>query len=133
MPGPRSTNTARVRIRRSQFRFLNPAHNKPVINANAAETIVLPREKVESFRANLEAHDKPLVSWQAYTVRPGEQTESVAAKHGMSVAELKQVNGMSGSARLKTGQPLLVPVKGGAEPNPPDLPAPLVPAMGVLR
>ena len=113
-------------ITMEEFRFLNPAHNKPVINANTAETIVLPRDKVESFRANLEAHDKPLVSWQAYTVKPGEQTESIAAKHGMSVAELKQVNGMSGSARLKTGQPLLVPVKGDAEPNLPDLPAPLL-------
>jgi membrane-bound lytic murein transglycosylase D len=109
-----------------EFRFLNPAHNKPVINANAAETIVLPRDKVEIFRANLEAHDKPLVSWQAYTVKPGDKTESIAAKHGMSVAELKQINGISGRPRLKTGQPLLVPVKAGAEPHLPDLPAPLL-------
>jgi membrane-bound lytic murein transglycosylase D len=107
-----------------EFRFLNPAHNKPVINANAAETIVLPRHKVATFRANLESHDKPLVSWQAYTVRAGEKTESVAAKHGISVAELKQVNGMPANARIKTGQALLVPVKAGAEPHLPDLPAP---------
>ena len=111
-----------------EFRFLNPAHNKPVINANAAETIVLPRDKVATFRANLESHDKPLASWQAYTVKPGEKTDSIAARHGISVAELKQVNGMSAGANLKTGQALLVPVKAGAEPHMPDLPAPALAA-----
>ena len=115
-------------ISMEEFRFLNPAHNKAVINANAAETIVLPRDRVGMFRARLEAHDKPLVSWQAYTVKPGEKTESIAAKHGMSVAELKQINGFSGKVRLKTGQALLVPVKAGAEPHLPDLPAPLLAA-----
>ena len=111
-----------------EFRFLNPAHNKPVINANAAETIVLPRHKIATFRANLENHDQPLVSWQAYTVKPGEKPDKIAAKHGISVSELKQINGISGNARLKSGQPLLVPVKAGAEPNLPDLPAPALAA-----
>ena len=111
-----------------EFRFLNPAHNKPVINANAAETIVLPRDKVATFRANLENHDQPLVSWQAYTVKPGEKPDKIAAKHGISVSELKQINGISGNPRLKSGQPLLVPVTAGAEPNLPDLPAPVLAA-----
>ncbi|HET9662786.1 MAG TPA: transglycosylase SLT domain-containing protein, partial [Burkholderiales bacterium] len=107
-----------------EFRFLNPAHNKPVINANAAETIVLPKDKVEIFRRNLESHTEPLVSWHAYTVKPGERIEKIAAKHGMSVSELKRVNNMTARSRIKTGQPLLVPVKAGAKLNLPDLPAP---------
>jgi membrane-bound lytic murein transglycosylase D len=111
-----------------EFRFLNPAHNKPVINANAAETIVLPRHAIERFRASLDSHDKPLVSWQAYTVKPGEKPDKIAAKHGITVSELRQINGISGNARLKPGQPILVPVKAGAEPNLPDLPAPVLAA-----
>jgi membrane-bound lytic murein transglycosylase D len=107
-----------------EFRFLNPAHNKAVINANAAETIILPKNKVETFRRNLEGHKEPLVSWQAYTVKPGERIEKIAAKHGMSVAELQRVNNINGRTRIRTGQPLLVPVKAGAKPNLPDLPAP---------
>jgi LysM repeat protein len=107
-----------------EFRFLNPAHNKPVINANAAETIVLPKDKVESFQRNLENHTQPLVSWQAYTVRPGERIEKIAAKYRMSVAELKRVNNMPARARVRTGQPLLVPVKAGTKPHLPNLPAP---------
>jgi len=106
-----------------EFRFLNPAHNKPVINANAAETIVLPKDKVETFRRNLASHTEPLVSWQAYTVKPGERIEKIAAQHGMSVEELKRVNNLSSRTRVTTGQPLLVPVKAGAKPHLPDLPA----------
>jgi membrane-bound lytic murein transglycosylase D len=107
-----------------EFRFLNPAHNKPVINANTAETIVLPKDRVEFFRQNLEDHGKPLVSWQAHVVKPGERAEKIAAKHGISVAELKHINGITNRNRIRTGKPLLVPVRAGAKPHLPDLPAP---------
>ncbi len=106
-----------------EFKFLNPAHNKAVIKADGTETIVLPRDKVAAFNTNLENHDKPLVSWQAHTIKPGEKPEKIAAKYGMSMAELKQVNGISSQNRFKPGQSLLVPVKAGDAPNLPDLPA----------
>lgn len=105
------------------FKFLNPAHNKQVIKAGGSETIVLPRDKVSIFNANLANHDKPLVSWQAHTVKAGEKPEKIAAKYGMSVAELKQVNNINAKNKFRTGQPLLVPVKAGDAPNLPDLPA----------
>ena len=106
-----------------EFRFLNPAHNKPVIKSDGSETIVLPRNRVAIFRANLENSDKPLVSWQAHTVKAGEKPEKIAANYGMSVNELKQVNNITTSNMFRTGLPLLVPVKEGATPNLPDLPA----------
>jgi membrane-bound lytic murein transglycosylase D len=106
-----------------EFRFLNPAHNKLVINANSAETIVLPKRKVETFLANLAKNSQPLVSWEAYTVKPGERPEKIAAKHGISLSELKQINGISGRKKIATGQPLLVPVRAGVEPYMPNLPA----------
>ena len=105
------------------FKFLNPAHNKQVIKSYASESIVLPRDKVAIFHANLDNHDKPLVSWQAHTVKAGEKPEKIAAKYGMSVAELKQVNGINAKNKMRTGLPLLVPVKAGDAPNLPDLPA----------
>jgi peptidoglycan lytic transglycosylase D len=111
------------------FRFLNPAHNKPVIKAHGSETIVLPRDKVEVFRRNLEAHDKPLVSWQAYTLKRSDKPERVAASHGMSLAQLKEVNGVTAPKKFVAGQTLMVPLQGNVEPNLPDLPAPaLTPA-----
>lgn len=106
-----------------EFKFLNPAHNKQVIKADGTETIVLPRDKVSIFNANLDNHDKPLVSWQAHTIKPGEKPEKIAAKYGMSMAELKQVNGIGGKTKFHTGQPLLVQATAGVTPNLPDLPA----------
>lgn len=107
-----------------EFRFLNPGHNKPVIKAGGGELIVLPRHKTAIFIANLAKHDTPLVSWKAVRLRPGEKVERVAAEHGMTLAELKQVNGLQNQKRLAAGQPLLVPIKGGAnDPQLLDLPA----------
>ena len=107
-----------------EFKFLNPGHNKPVIKAGAEQRIVLPKDRVIPFLANLEKYDKPLVSWQAVTLRRGEKVEKVAAQHGMTLAELKQLNGLAHQKRVVTGQPLLVPLKAGNDdPQLPDLPA----------
>lgn len=106
-----------------EFRFLNPAHNKPIIKSDGTETIVLPRNRVATFVANFQNHDQPLVSWQAHTVKPGEKPEKIAATYGISVSELKQVNNLSAKNKFRTGMPLLVPVKAGASPHLPDLPA----------
>jgi membrane-bound lytic murein transglycosylase D len=106
-----------------EFKFLNPGHNKPVIRATEAERIVLPRDKVAAFHSNFEKHDRPLVSWQAVTLRAGQKPERVAAEHGITLAELKQVNGLE-NKKILTGQPLLVPLKDASdEPQLPELPA----------
>ena len=109
-----------------EFRFLNPAHNKPVIKASGTETIVLPIDKIAVFQRNLAANERPLVSWQAYTMRRSDKPEQIAAKHGMTLAQLKEVNGVNGTKKIVAGQTLLVPLKGTAEPHLPDLPAPKV-------
>ncbi|MBX9810301.1 MAG: transglycosylase SLT domain-containing protein [Burkholderiales bacterium] len=109
-----------------EFKFLNPAHNRPVIKAEGVDTLVLPRHKVQTFLANLENHDKPLVSWQAYTVKAGEKPEKIADRYGISLARLKEINGINGRKKITTGLVLLVPVKGNSTPNLPDLPAPRV-------
>jgi len=109
-----------------EFKFLNPGHNKPVIRAGEGERIVLPKHNAATFMSNFASHDKPLVSWKAVMLRPGERAEKVAASHGMTLAELKQVNGLAHQRKIMIGQPLLVSVKGGIEnPQLPDLPATL--------
>jgi len=109
-----------------EFRFLNPAHNKPVIKAEGGEFILLPLDKAEVFRRNLNAHGQPLVSWQAYTVKRSDKAERIAAQHGMSLAQLKEVNAIAPRKSIVSGQTLMVPVTGNAEPHLPDLPAPAV-------
>jgi membrane-bound lytic murein transglycosylase D len=106
------------------FRFLNPAHNKPVIRADGSEIIVLPIDKLAAFKRNLAAYDDgPLATWQAYTVKRSDNPEKLAAKHGISLTRLKEVNGINGRRNIVAGQTILVPHKGTAEPNLPDLPA----------
>jgi membrane-bound lytic murein transglycosylase D len=106
------------------FRFLNPAHNKPVIKADGSEALVLPVDKVAVFEKNLETHDRPLVSWQTYVVKRSDKPEKIASKHGLTLAELKQVNGIAPRRKIVPGQTLLVPMRGEVTPNLPDLPAP---------
>jgi len=108
------------------FRFLNPAHNKPVIKADGSEAIVLPIEKVAVFEANLETHNRPLVSWQAYTLKRSDQPEKIASKHGMTLAQLKEANGLPANKKIVAGQTVLVPLREDADPHLPDLPAPKV-------
>lgn len=97
-----------------EFLALNPAYNRPVIADRGAVNIVLPAEKVDVFLANLESHDKPLTSWQAYTIKRGESLATVARKHGITLARLRQVNGIGPKMRIQPGHTLLVPAKGGA-------------------
>jgi hypothetical protein len=42
----------------------------------------------------------------------------------MSLATLKEVNGIGTPKKIVAGQTIMVPVKGELEPNLPDLPAP---------
>ena len=107
-----------------EFKFLNPAHNKPVINADSAETIVLPMHKVQVFIANLEQYsDKPLVSMKTHRVNAGERPETIAAKYSISVAELNYLNGIGGRRRITTGQNLMVPNRDDLHPVLADIPA----------
>ena len=91
---------------------LNPAYNRPVISASQSQTLVLPADRVDTFLANLENHDKPLVSWQTYTLKPGDRLESIAALHRITLSRLKQVNSISARMRVRPGQQILVPIKG---------------------
>jgi membrane-bound lytic murein transglycosylase D len=109
-----------------EFRFLNPAHNKPVIKAHGTETIVLPLDRVEVFQRNLESHNRPLVTWQTYTMKRHDEPAALAKKHGITLAQLKEANGITGKKKFVPGQTLLVPLGTGAEPNLPDLPAPKI-------
>ncbi len=99
-----------------EFVALNPAFNRPIIPASVNARIVLPADRVQLFHANLEKYDsKTLVSWQTYQPKGGEKLEAIAKRFGVSVSQLREVNGITPRTR---GIPsvLVVPVNGsGAE------------------
>jgi membrane-bound lytic murein transglycosylase D len=108
-----------------EFMSLNPGYSRPVIRANSEQTLLVPLDKAETFRTNLENNNLP-VSWQAYQLKSGETLDRVAARYNVTVASLRQINGITPKRKIGAGSTVLVPAGGSASPNLPDLPAPPV-------
>ena len=90
-----------------QFMALNPGFSRPLIRAAVTPRIVLPADKVDVFHENLQKLDeKSLVSWKTYHPAARESFESIAKKFGMTVSQLREVNGIS--ARTRTPPSLIV-------------------------
>ena len=93
-----------------EFIALNPGFSRPLIRAAMTPRIVLPADKVDVFHANLIKHDEnALVSWQSYQTKRGETLESIAKKFGLTLGQLKEVNGIAPRRREVPGL-LVVPV-----------------------
>jgi len=98
-----------------EFIALNPGFSRPVIRAEMTPRIVLPADRVDVFHENLTKYDdKSLVSWQTYQPVKGDSLEGIAKKYGVSVAQLKEVNGIT--PRTK-GMPVLMVVPTGSSIN----------------
>ncbi len=102
-------------ISMDEFMALNPSHNRPVILQDSGNVLLLPIDKVETFRSNLAKTNQRLVSWQPYESKKGEHFEQIAERFGLTVAELRSANGLSKYAQESNGQTLLVPI-GNDEP-----------------
>jgi membrane-bound lytic murein transglycosylase D len=102
-----------------EFLALNPAHNKPVAVAPTG-TLIVPLDKADVFKANLETYDKPLVSWTTYAAKRGESIDAIARRHGVTAAQLRAVNDafkLDRRGRLRLAQQVLVPIRAGKAPE----------------
>jgi len=100
---------------------LNPALNRPMISGPHTRVLVLPADCVDAFQRNLAAYDRPLTSWQPYTLKNGDSLDRLAAKHGIALAKLKLANGITWRTKVGPGFQMLLPIKGSdaaAEPLP---------------
>ncbi len=114
------------------FVALNPAHTRPV--AAGAPPFIVPLDKADTFRASLEAYDKPLVSWTTYAAKKGEALDAIARSHHLSSAQLKAANEqlyLDKRGRLRSSGQLMVPmvavmktVQAKASPSPVAKPGP---------
>jgi membrane-bound lytic murein transglycosylase D len=111
----------------ADFMALNPGFSRPIIRASLTPRIVLPADKVEVFHDNLEAlGNKSLVTWKTYHPGKGENFESIAKKHGMSVGYLKEVNGIPPRQR-QLPRLLVVPTNPAAAARLPIMYSPPIP------
>ena len=90
--------------------LLNPAFKKG-ITIDGPQHLLVPADKAELLAANL-ALLKPqeLVDWQQYRVRAGDSLHSIAGRHQLTVATLKDINRLS-SNTLRIGQILSIPAE----------------------
>ena len=103
----------------SEFRALNPSHNRPVLRSQGAASLVLPADKVDTFLSNYQESDKgdkPLITWGNYTLRKKDRLDQVAARFGITLARLKEINSLGPKTKLSAGQTLLVPGGESSEP-----------------
>jgi membrane-bound lytic murein transglycosylase D len=97
-----------------EFIALNPGFSRPLIRAAVTPRIVLPADKIDVFHDNLsKLGERSLVSWKSYQPRKGDTFESIAKKVGMTVGQLREVNGIG--PRVKAVPSLLVVPVSGAE------------------
>jgi len=95
-----------------EFVALNPSHRKPV--AVDSGSLVLPLDKAETFRENLENYDKPLVTWTTYHARRWESLPAIARRHGISYANLLAANDnvrVDRRGHLRYAGPIIVPIR----------------------
>ena len=104
----------------AEFLALNPAHNRPVISASRNNTLKIPVDRIDRFKAAMAEHaarKRPFVSWQPHTLQPGESLAEIASRGGLTVPALLRANGISAGTHLLAGTRLLVPTHRVSDEN----------------
>lgn len=97
---------------------LNPAFKRR-ITMDGPQQLLVPTQKAEQLVASLSSlAPQDLVEWQEYRVRNGDNLQAIANRYQVSVASIKEINGLSGN-RLRVGQSLSIPVEAGRAPTQP--------------
>ena len=87
---------------------LNPGYRVPVWVPQSGRKLLLPKASLKTFYANLKkANPDDLLSWKPYRVGAVNDVAEIARQHGMSAAELKQINYLRGNT-VPRGSILLV-------------------------
>lgn len=96
------------------FIALNPAYNRPVLGLSG-QSLVVPLDRVTPFRERLGDLENEAGRWKTYELRRGEDLGAVARRFGLSVTQLRQINGLTANSRISPGMTLLVP--DGVDPS----------------
>lgn len=107
-PIDNSTIARFANISESELLALNPGFNAPVFIPKNNRRLLLPVAAVSTFEKNYRnANPDTLMSWDIYTSLGNKKLNAIANDTGMSAAELKRLNGLSGNA-VSEGRSILV-------------------------
>lgn len=102
----------------TEFKEMNPQFHRPVILAEHQQKILIPKANAASYKKNLANYKGNLSSYSGYTPNSGESLASIAQRHGVDLALLKQLNGYSGRQSVAiSGRTLMLPRGNGISPN----------------
>jgi membrane-bound lytic murein transglycosylase D len=93
-----------------QFVALNPSHNRPIIKADTS--LVIPNDKLQAFQNNLQSNQSALSNWQTYTPESSERLDQIAPRFGITLNDLRRINGLHGKLKV-TSSTLLIPNTNG--------------------
>lgn len=97
------------------FRFLNPAYKRsttPTTNV----TLLLPTDKADIFQENIKRYQGRLSQWEVYSPKAGESYTDIASRYGMSLSQLRSINGINAKQqRAAAAQTLLVAATTGPD------------------
>jgi len=92
---------------------LNPGFNRWATRPEGPHNLVVPVEKAEIFQqalADLPASER--VQWTRHKIKSGESLGLIAKHYKTTVAVIKEANGL-GSANIRAGRHLLIPIASG--------------------
>lgn len=113
-----------------ELRHLNPAYNQWATHPDGPHRLLIPADKVESFRQALAAlPPEQRTSWIRHTVKAGESLSVLASKYHTTAPVIRQVNKLQNDM-IRAGQALLIPV---AQQDPNGLQAQGVALSGVAK
>lgn len=97
-------------ISMEEFKVLNPAPNRQVLLAQHRPRVLLPKNKVAQYKKNLNNYKGEKSQWQGYTPNAGESMASIAQRYGISLEQLKSLNGYGRSQNVAlSSRTLIVP------------------------
>ncbi len=104
-----------ARVEAREILLLNPGYRGSVTHPYAAQHLLLPAPAAQRLQVALRQHgpEHPLVRSSEYRVRAGDNLGRIAQRHGVSVADLRGVNGLNGDL-IQVGQRLRIPAAGEA-------------------
>ena len=88
---------------------LNPGFNQWATHPEGPHELLLPSEKVEVFKINLdELKGSEHVAWKRHKVKKGESLSGIAEKYNSTVRQIKAANGLRKNI-IRKNQSLLIP------------------------